>query len=804
LEAIQELVESGRRLHREGKLQDAERVYRQVLDREPGHAETWQLLGMLNHAAGHPAAAVASIERALAIDPHNPAFHHNLGFVYQASGQHALAVNHFRRAIEISPTSAKTHLLLGQSLLALSQLDSAIDCLRESLRLSPESHSLRLEAAQALNSFGLSRWQLGRADESIHAFEEASHLAPSSGVALSNLGSVFKQLGRLDDAIATYRQAIEREPANADFQLILGRALQQQGNLAEALRHFEYAATRDPLRSDAFSLQASVHWVTGNTAQALGLARKSLELDADNVPARHTLGILLHEVGRYAEAESEFREVIQRNASFPQAHGNLGRVLANQGKLSEAREEYRAAIKLQPSDRLRVVAGTMLPPICMSTDEIHRCRAELSEELNRLYDAGVRVDTRLDVMPTLFYLAYHGLNDRPLLEQLARLSAASKPDPIRRARRGSGTKGGRIRVGFLSMNLKSHTIGGLWATLIEGLSKTTFDVRFLSVGHSEDAVARRIRARADQYVVLPREVPIAIRAMNEQELDVLIFPDLGMDSFTYTLGFNRFAPVQCVMWGHPNTTGLPAIDYFLSSEDLETPESDAHYTEQLVRFPRLTVCYERPERAKIRKGRDSFGLPEAAHVYGCPQSLFKFHPEFDEVLKDILTADPDGMLVLIDSPYPHWREMLCRRFDTTLGELCRQIRFLPRLSRPDFLDLLAATDVLLDPIHFGGGHSSYEGFALGVPIVTLPSPFLRGRITYALYRQMRLDDWIAKGTEDYVQLAVGLGTDPDRRESARQRILAAGDLIFADRQAVRDFEDFLIAAVGSKSNVSGL
>jgi protein O-GlcNAc transferase len=790
VEAIQELVESGRQLHREGKLQDAERIYRQVLETEPGHAETWQLLGMLAHSAGHHDAAVASIQRALAIDPHNSAFHHNLGFVHQANGQHASAVTHLQRAIDISPTMAQTRLLLAESLLALSQLDSAIDCLRESIRQAPDSRPLRMEAAQSLNKFGVRSWQLGRVDESTGAFQEASRLAPQSGVACSHLGNVFRQLGRLDDAIAAYRQAIEREPINADFEMNLGRALQQQGNLAEALRHFEYAATLDPLRSEAFSAQASVLWVTGKTAQALELVRKSVELDAENVPARHTLANLLHDVGRYDEAEAEYREVIQRNSSFPQARANLGFLLADQGKCTEAREQYRTAIKLQPSDRLRVVAGAMIPPICMSTDEIDRCRAELSDELNRLYDAGVRVDTRRESMPTMFYLAYHGLNDRPLLEQLARLSAAPKPAPLRRETRDAA---GRIRVGFLSMNLKAHTIGGLWATLIDGLSKKTFDVRFLSVGHSEDSVARRIRARADRYVVLPRDVPIAIQAVQDQELDVLVFPDIGMDSFTYTLGFTRFAPVQCVMWGHPSTTGLPAIDYFLSSEELETPESDAHYTEQLVRFSRLTVCYERPERAKIRRSRESFGLSASAHVYGCPQSLFKFHPEFDQVLKDILTADSAGVLVLIDGRYPHWREMLCGRFEKTLGELCRRIRIFPRLSRPEYLDLLATTDVLLDPIHFGGGNSSYEGFSLGVPIVTLPSQFLRGRITHALYQQMGLNDWTATNLQDYVRLAVGLGTNRDRRETARRRILEAGDLIFSDPGAIREFEEFLIA-----------
>jgi protein O-GlcNAc transferase len=795
---IQELVDSGRRLHQEGKLREAEPIYRQVLAAQPDHADTWQLLGMLSHATGKHEAAIEAISRALALEPENSAFHHNLGFVHHAVGQHAAAVVQFREAVRIAPAMFETHLFLSRSLIASGQLDEAAEAIRQAVPYCPDRASSWVEAARVLNDIGLGCWRSGRVDDAIRFFEDAGLLAPASGAAFNYLGSVFRQLGRLEEAIAAHRQAVEREPVNADYEMGLGRALQQQGKLAEALACYRNAATLDLLLSEAVSAQASLEWTMGNNEQAITSARESIALDPDNVPARHTLANLLHDFGKYDEAETEYHEVLRRNESFAPAHANLAYLLADQGKISAARGHYQAAIKLQPSERLRVVAGATVSPICLSVDEIHQSRSALSDELTRLYEEGVRVDTRRDTMPTLFYLAYHGLDDRPLMEQLARLSSA-EPVPLRSKRRDQRRPEGRIRVGFLSMNLKQHTIGGLWASLIEGLSRTTFDVRILSVGHFEDAVARRIRARADQYVVLPRDVATALKTAAAQELDALIFPDIGMDSFTYTLGFSRLAPVQCVMWGHPNTTALPAIDYFLSSEHLETPDSDAHYTEQLVRFPRVMVCYERPERAANPVDRDKFGLSQSAHLYGCPQTLFKFHPEFDDVLREILAADPAGELVLIEGRYAHWREMLWRRLEKNLGPLCRRIRFMPRLSRPEYLNLLAATDVLLDPIHFGGGNTSYEGLSLGVPIVTLPSQFLRGRITYALYRQMDFDELIAERTRDYVQLALELGTNSDRRELARQRILEKGDLIFNDRQIMRNFEEFLIAAVNTPS-----
>src|SRR5262249_60044681 len=141
-------------------------------------------------------------------------------------------------------------------------------------------------------------------------------------------------------------------------------------------------------------------------------------------------------------------------------------------------------------------------------------------------------------------------------------------------------------------------------------------------------------------------------------------------------------------------------------------------------------------------------------------------------------------------------ELLRRRFGRGMPDVQGRVRFLPRQGRGDFLSLLAVADVMLDPIHFGGGNTSYEGFALGLPIVTLPSQLLRGRLTHALYRQMGVPDLVAADAADYVRRAVRLGTEPDYRDQLRRRIAEASGVLFEDVAIVREVEGALRAAAG--------
>jgi predicted O-linked N-acetylglucosamine transferase (SPINDLY family) len=280
------------------------------------------------------------------------------------------------------------------------------------------------------------------------------------------------------------------------------------------------------------------------------------------------------------------------------------------------------------------------------------------------------------------------------------------------------------------------------------------------------------------------------------QLDVLYYTDLGMDPVTYTLALSRLAPVQCATWGHPVTSGMTTVDYFISAQGLEPPGSQDQYTERLVTLKDLAVYYYRPALAAPPAAPDQFGLPADANLYGCPQSLYKFHPEFDPILAGILRADPKGILVLLAAPHKGWEHALSQRFARSMPDVCHRVTFVPRQDRQGFLQLNSICDVLLDPLHFGGGNTTYEALALGTPVVTLPSGMLRGRLAYKMYQTIGLMDYVVNTPQDYVRLAVQLGSDKERRRAARQTILASNAPLFENMAGVNQLSEFLKSAAG--------
>jgi predicted O-linked N-acetylglucosamine transferase (SPINDLY family) len=315
-------------------------------------------------------------------------------------------------------------------------------------------------------------------------------------------------------------------------------------------------------------------------------------------------------------------------------------------------------------------------------------------------------------------------------------------------------------------------------------------------------MARRIRAAADHVVRAPVSLGGLHRTIADCRLDVLFYPDIGMSPLTYYLAFARLAPVQCTTWGHPVTSGLATVDHFVSAEHLESPGSQAQYTERLHLLSAPGTYYPKPrapDAAEVGAARARFGLRPEWHVYLCAQSLFKIHPEFDAVLAAILRGDPRGRVVLVGGRYHATSAALLGRLRATLGDDTNRVTVLPQLSAADFLALLAAADANLDTFHFGGGHTSLEAFAVGSPVVTLPSAFLRGRITYALYRQVGVTQCVATDAEHYVQLALRLANDPAWRREVSEAIVGAHDRLFENAAVVGEFEGFFSGAATAAS-----
>ncbi len=555
----------------------------------------------------------------------------------------------------------------------------------------------------------------------------------------------------------------------------------------------------------------------GRLAQAVDQLKQASALAPHRADILTELGNLYQQLNDQHTALACYRRVVEADPHFVPARQNLGYLLFNQGEPDEAIEHYEHALKQQPSPINRLLAATVLPVVYDSADDVDRWRRRLADGVRQLADEGTTIDTTNTLVPTSFFMAYQGKNDVEIARDLGRIfvgwdkERSDAGPPLANgftdggpARPDSRLSHPIIKVAFLSAYFRDHTIGRQNIGRVEHLSRDDFEVTVISVGEHHDDMADRFRKAADRFVVVPRNPAAAREQIAQLGTDVLVFTDVGMDALTYTLAFSRMAPVQCATWGHPDTTGSPTIDYFLSSELLETNDADSHYTEKLVRLPNLGIYYERPTCNQSRKtsgpnshesgygpARESFGLDPHRHVYLCPQTLFKFHPEFDAVLAEILQRDRAADLVLLEGRVPNWTTRLKRRFEDSLPGGHEHVRFLPAQSNQEFLRLLETADVILDPPHFGGGNSSYEALAMGTPIVTWPSPFLRGRITAALYQKMGLTDLIVDSADAYIDLAVRIGTDRNLRTELHERILSTCGLLYEDLEEVRSLEECL-------------
>ena len=256
-----------------------------------------------------------------------------------------------------------------------------------------------------------------------------------------------------------------------------------------------------------------------------------------------------------------------------------------------------------------------------------------------------------------------------------------------------------------------------------------------------------------------------------------------------------FAPVQIVSWGHPETTGINTIDYFLSSTLLEPNYIRRKYSERLICLSQFPLYYEPPQNLGPLKNRNDLKLPENVRLYGCPQALFKFHPDFDLILAEILFQDPEGYIILIgrENKEKYWLETLNKRWSKNFSILNKKVLFTNRLSLLEFISFCKCVNVLLDPLHFGGGNSFLESMLVGTPTITMPGTHLKTNITAAAYKQMKISSPpIVQSSKEYINLAVQLAQDSKKNLFLREESkTAANKYLYNNLKALKEFEQFL-------------
>lgn len=525
----------------------------------------------------------------------------------------------------------------------------------------------------------------------------------------------------------------------------------------------------------------------------------------------------LTQVGQLETAIAVFKEGLATCEPDEQLHKHAIFALEQGDRTEEAMALARRAQKLFPHARhFELWEKLMLPVLYDTEEQIERYRTRHSAGLVDCL-AGFNLDspsnhrTALDAIATHlnFYLGYQGRNDRQLQEQYAwlvhRVLAANYPQWIKPLDMPPPSPDGRIRVGYISAHFRDHSVAKLFSGWIREHDSRQFEVFVYHNGNTVDAITEDVRRMSDHFRHLPGVFEPLCKEILSDNLHIAVFLDVRHRRMKMMSAL-RLAPIQCVAWAHPITTGSSLVDYYLSGDLMEPEDGQDHYCERLIRLPGIGVCYPKPviPRPLLGKARGDFGLGENRIIFLCCQTSFKYLPQHDDLFARIAKRLPAAQFVFLalnDMVAKDFRTRLDRAFTAEGLEVSDYCVLLPQLTPFDYWNLNLLSDVFLDSLEWSGGVTTLEAIACGLPIVTLPGRFMRARHSYGILRQLGVVDTIAGDKEEYVEIAVRLGVDLEWRTQILEKMKANHALLYSNTRCVSALEDFFRSAV--KERIKG-
>lgn len=733
-----------------GRPADALEPLKQAVRAMPGDAAAWNNLGELLRLSEQYDEADAAFDTAIRLAPDFPEPHYNRALVMKARGAPAAARAELAKAIELRPAYAKAHFVLANLLAETGELPAAIQAYQQAIASQPRY-------TEAYQNLSVALERLGQHDRALACLERAVAASPNDAQAHGNLGAAYSRAGLGQKASASLRRAAEIEPEAASRHTALGDALRNQGQLAAARTAYEAALRRN----------------------------------ADSADAHQGLGLVAREQAREADAERHFSRALELAPDDDVMRCNWALTLELWGRIDEASQQYR---RVRSADRwAELHRGTLCPFFPRDHAEIDAYRDHVARVLDE-YEA----DPPRPAQPAELVAAnchapfawpYHGRDDRPLKARWASLVARSFLADQPPAANGPPHVGLVVTKGHESIFMRSMR------GILERWPRRDWQMTIVCAATGKSALAEGLARAAVDFLPLPDELAAGARAVREARFDLLYYWEVATDVTNYFLPFYRLARVQCTSWGWQVTTGIPQIDYYISSRRLEPPDAGAHYSERLILLESLPTCYARPAVPEPRPSRQTSNLPADAHIYFCAQNLLKVHPDFDDVIARILERDPQGLVVFTSGRYDQRAALLRARWQARQAFDLDRVRIVPGLAEREYLGLMAAADVALDTLHYGGVNTTYDAIAAGTPLVTLPGAFQRGRYALGVYDCLAIDDCIAGSIDDYVSRAVSLAGDPQRRRDVSQRLLAASPVLFDQTAPALEladcFEDLL-------------
>lgn len=602
------------------------------------------------------------------------------------------------------------------------RVSQADELCREILRIDPNH-------AEALHLLGLILLGGGEGEQAVSLFYRACELHPDVAKYHLSHARALRFLHQMDAAQHALERALVRQPDLAEAHELLGNMYKAQHRYAEAITCLHEAARLVPKNAVVWLNLGVAYLETAQADHALASFHRAVELAPERPDAWNILGHALFTFGHATEARQKFEHALKLKPSYSAAHDNLGRVARAQGKPSEALREFRAAV---------------------ATDHRTATQSNLLFALN--FVPGM---PPAEIAAEHFYWGAAHSTSRPVSWVEHDFTPARK-----------------LRVGFVSPDFVHHAVSYFFEPLLQERPRNDWEVFCYSAAVHPDHVTRRLESRCDWWRdISTLNDDAAESVVREDRIDILI--DLAGHSANNRLPLfaRRPAPLQFTWLGYPNTTGLQTIDGRIT--DLVTDpvgQTEAFYSEKLVRLPRAFSCYLPPAESPPVSP-----LPAAENgsiTFGSFNQLAKVNAEVVTCWSAVLRAVPHSRLFLRSAVLSDrgTADDLRQRF-AAHGVAAHQLLLSgEQLSVEDHLRAYSQMDIALDPFPYNGTTTTCEALWMGVPVVTLQGATHVSRVGTSLLTHLGAAEWIANSESSYVATAQRLAQDLSALASIRSSL----------------------------------
>jgi predicted O-linked N-acetylglucosamine transferase (SPINDLY family) len=738
-----------------GRYDESLVAYDRVLAVKPDLTEAWLGRGNTLFRLGRLGDALAAFDKVLARKPDLAEAWLGRGNSLTELGRHDDAIAAYVRTLTIKPDLAEAWLGRGNLFVKLARFDEALSAYDKALALKPDLLQAWLGRCKTFT-------ELERYDEALAACEKALALKPDLPEAWVDRGIVFLKLERLDEAMSAFDRAVSLNQDMAEAWLGRGNVFFQREHRQEALAAYDKALASRPDLAEAWIGRGNIFFSLERFDDALAAHDRALALAPDQAEAWLGRGNALAERERYHEALAAYDKSLALKPALAEAWLGRGNLLAVMGRPGEALACYDRAMELKPD--LVALEGFRLRlkmNIC-SWDNF-------DSDCNRLIES-VR-EKKLNTDPFSLIAVPSVRKDQ--LSCTEQWVGRLHPPVIPPIRNGEIYRHDKIRIAYLSADLRQHPVAYLIAGVFECHDRSRFELSAISIGPNDQSELRhRLERSCDTFIdaATLNSEDIA-KAIRDAETDILI--DLnGFTKYARTgILARRPAPIQVNYLGFPGTMGASYIDYIVADPVVIPHSHRQDYSEKVAYLPYSYMPHDARNRTISDRvfQRDECGLREGGFVFCCFNNPYKLNPHFFRIWMRLLRAVEGSVLWLSEGNQQALENL--RKEAVNEGVAPARLVFAKRLPNAgDHLARHRLADLFLDTLPFNAHTTASDALWAGLPVLTQIGETFAGRVAASLLNAVGLPELITHSSEEYENRAIELATHPEALKALKEKL----------------------------------